>query len=91
MNNGCAVKFSHRSMTSLKEDTLTDYSFHELIQLQVDLFFYFLPAPAKISETIPSSSVTAYVGEELTLECFVEGDPAPTITLDHSRSPLGMK
>ena len=46
-------------------------------------------APAKISETVPSSSVTAYVGEELTLECFVEGDPSPKIDVNRVGNPLG--
>ncbi|CAB3978528.1 sushi, von Willebrand factor type A, EGF and pentraxin domain-containing 1-like [Paramuricea clavata] len=45
-------------------------------------------APAKISETVPSSSLTAYVGEELTLECFVDGDPSPTVTVDRLGNPL---
>ena len=54
------------------------------------VFFIFLPAPAKISETIPSKGVTAYVGGELTLECFVEGNPSPTVTLDRTHTPLGM-
>ena len=54
------------------------------------LSFIFLPAPAKITETIPSKNVTAYVGGELTLECFVEGNPSPTVTLDRTHTPLGM-
>ena len=52
-------------------------------------FFSIYPAAAKISETVPSRSITAYVGQVLTLECFFEGDPTPVFDLDRVGNPLG--